>query len=141
METIEIKTLIDITNTDTRRPNQGTQQEYDQYRNWITLNQCIEMRSIITYDTNPTNELIDIKGLGFGKEYKGKHRVWTWRFNPDRATAFSNESGGLPLLIDDLNQIPIIKNLLETINIDTTVFDLKDENLRNTVLKIISGND
>jgi hypothetical protein len=141
METIELNTLIDITNTNVRRANQGTQQEYEQYKNWITLNQCIEMRSIITYNTLPTNEVVDIKGLGFGKNYKGKQRVWTWRFSPDRATSFSSEQGDLDLLISDLDQIPIIKNLLETINIDTTVFDLKDENLKNTVLRIISGNE
>jgi len=141
METVELKTLIDITNTDVRRPNQGTQREYDQYKNWITLNQCIEIRSIITYEADPTSEVVDVKGLGFGKEYKGKHRVWTWRFSPDRATSFSSEKGELQLLIDDLDQIPIIKNLEETINIVTTVFDLKDDNLRNTVLKITSGNE
>ena len=141
METVELKTLIDITNTDVRRPNQGTQREYDQYKNWITLNQCIEIRSIITYAADPTSEVVDVKGLGFGKEYKGKHRVWTWRFSPDRATSFSSEKGELQLLIDDLDQIHVIKNLDETINIVTTVFDLKDDNLRNTVLKITSGNE
>ena len=141
METIELKTLIDITNTDVRRANQGTQKEYDQYKNWITLNQCIEMRSIIAYAANPTSEVVDIKSLGFGKEYKGKQRVWTWRFSPDRSTSFSSDSGELHLLIDDLDQVPIIKNLDETINIGTTVFDLKDDNLKNTVLKIISGNE
>jgi hypothetical protein len=141
METIEIKTLIDISNTEVRRPNQGTQKQYDQYRNWITLNQCIEMRSIITYDTNPISEIADIKGLGFGKEYKGKHRIWTWKFSPDRTTAFSDETGGVQLLLNDLDQVPIIKNLLETINIGTTVFDLKNENFKNTVLKILSGNE
>jgi hypothetical protein len=141
MEIIELKTLIDITNTNVRRPNQGTQQEYDQYKNWITLNQCIEIRSIITYDANPTNELVDIKGLGFGKDYKGKHRVWTWRFSPDRATSFSSDSGDLLLLIDGLDQIPVIKNLIETINIGAAVFELRNENQKNTVLKIISGNE
>ena len=141
METVELKTLIDITNTDVRRANQGTQEEYEQYKNWITLNQCIEIRSIITYTANPTSEVVDIKGMGFGKEYKGKQRVWTWRFSPDRATSFSSEKGELQLLIEDLDQIPIIKNLHETINIATTVFDLKDDNLKNTVLKLISGNE
>ena len=37
MEQITIKTLIDVTNTDVRRTNQGTAIEVDQYRNWITL--------------------------------------------------------------------------------------------------------
>jgi hypothetical protein len=41
MEIVEIKTLIDVTNTQVSRANQGTPEEYDQYRNWTTLLQCI----------------------------------------------------------------------------------------------------
>lgn len=140
MQTIEIKTLIDVTNTGVKRPTQGTQQEADQYKNWITLNQCIELRGIISYDFSPEVELTDVKGLGFGKKYKGQHRVWTWRFSPDRDDIF--EVGGDPLggIVSDLNHVPVIKKLTETINIDRSVFDLSDEDLKNTTIRLISGN-
>ena len=75
MQTLEIKTLIDITNTGVKRPNQGTIQELDQYKNWITLNQCIEMRGNISYDSEPYSDVVDLKNFGFGKHYKGQHRV------------------------------------------------------------------
>lgn len=139
MEVIELKTLVDITNTNVRRPSQGTDQELEQYKNWITLNQCIELRSVMTFDSNPTVETVDIKGLGFGSAFKGLHRVWTWRFYPDRPSIFATEEGQLTLLIEDLNQVPIIRNLTETINIDRPVFELTDGKLINTKLKIISG--
>lgn len=139
MEVIELKTLIDITNTDVRRASQGTEQAYNQYKNWITLNQCIGIRSVINYDSNPTVEELDVKGLGFGSAYKGKHQVWTWRFYPDRPGVFNNEAGELGLLYADLDQVPVIKNLTETINIDRPVFELTDKQLTNTNLKIISG--
>jgi hypothetical protein len=141
MEIVEIKTLIDITNTGVRRVAQGTQQELDQYKNWITLNQCIEIRSIISYDFSPTVEEVDIKNLGFGKSYKGKHRVWTWRVSPDRAHAFADDNDAVGGLINSVDQVPIIKNLTETINIDRSVFELSDSNLKNTIVKLITGND
>ena len=90
METIEIKTLIDVTNTNKSRPNQGVGLEFDQYRNFTTLMQTIGLRCIITYDSNPTVENIDIKGMGFGSAYKGKQNVWTFRFRPDRQRAFDD---------------------------------------------------
>ena len=140
MEVIELKTLVDITNTNVRRPGQGTDQELNQYKNWITLNQCIELRSVITFDSNPTVEKLDLKGLNFGTEFKGSHNVWTWRFYPDRANIFFNENSSLGLLINDLDQVPIIVNLSETINIVRPVFELTNNKLINTTLKIISGN-
>ena len=137
METIEIKTLIDITNTEVRRSNQGTTVEVDQYKNWTTLKQCVELRSLIEYDGNPTVETVDVKGLGFGSEYKGKHQVWTFKFRPDRAGAFSSENSNVGLLEDSLHQVPVIKNLTETINTNKAVFDLKDTKSKNTVVKLL----
>jgi hypothetical protein len=141
MEIIELKTLIDITNTGVRRINQGTSEQLNQYRNFITLNQCIELTSIFEHDAPPAPEDIDVKGLGFGSVFKGTHRVWTWRFYPDRAGAFASEQGPLGSLIANLDQVPVIKKLTETINIDKPVFELTDKRLTNTILKIISGTD
>jgi hypothetical protein len=140
METIEIKTLIDITNSGVRRANQGTQQQLDQYKNWTTLNQCLGIRSNIEYDSLPTVETTDVKGLGFGAEFKGKQKVWTWRFQPDRSRAFSNNDNIIGTLLEDLDQVPVIKKLNETVNIDRAVFDISDSATRNTIVTIIPGN-
>jgi hypothetical protein len=136
MEQITIKTLIDVTNTDVRRENQGTQLEADQYKNWITLKQCIELRSLFEYDHNPTFETVDIKGMGFGTGHKGQHRLWTFTFRPDRSGAFATEDTGVGLLEEGLHLVPVIKNLTETINTTKAVFDLRDEKVRNTVILI-----
>ena len=136
MDTIEIQTLIDITNTNVTRPNQGTQLELNQYRNFTTLRQCAEIRSVILYDGNPSVELVDIKGMGFGNRYKGKQAVWTFRFSPDREAVYGDS---LEFLINDLDQIPVIINLTETINIDKAIFDLKDSTYKNTIIKAQPG--
>lgn len=141
MEVIEIKTLIDITDTGVKRPSQGTQQELDQYKNYTTLKQCVELRSVISYDFPPNCAEVDVKGLGFGRVFKGKHQVWTWRIRPDRESVFAEGDNPIGGLISDIDQVPVIKKLTETINIDKSVFELSDNDLKNTVIKIILGNE
>lgn len=137
MEYIQIKTLIDITKTDVRRYNQGTELELNQNKNFITLLQCIELKSIVDFTEPPFIEKIDIKNIGFGIAYKGKHNVWNFKFIPDRLMVYSNNDSDIGLLINDLHQIPIIKKLTETINIDVPIFDLKDTQFKNTIIECV----
>lgn len=138
MEYIEILTLVDITNTQVTRINQGSQLELDQQRNFVTLSQCIELRSVIEYDISPQSSTMDIKGLGFGNKFKGKHKVWTFRFKPDRNQPYSDNSGNeIGLLIEDIDSVPVIKNLTETINMDKAIFSLKDPAIKNTLIRQI----
>ena len=132
MNIVEIKTLVDITATGVGRPYQGSQIELNQNRNWTTLNQCIGIRSIIEYNNTPSVETVDVKGLGFGSNYKGKHKVWTFRFETDQPHVFGDE---FSLLIEDMDQIPVIKKLTESVNIDTAVFDTKSIDFKNTVIR------
>lgn len=134
MDFIEIQTLIDITHTRVIRTNQGTQLQLDQHRNFITLLQCAEIRSIISYDTAPTIEDVDVKGMGFGSAYKGKHRVWTFRFIPDRQDVYLDDDNPIAFLISDINGVPVIKNLSETINIDKAIFDCSNSATKNTII-------
>lgn len=140
MESIEIQTLVDITNTRVNRPNQGTQLAYDQNRNFITLMQCIELRSIVSYDNPPTVEEVDVKGLGFGTAYRGKHRVWTFTIIPDRTGVYIGDDGdAVSGLVDDVDAVPFIKNLSESINIDRAIFDCKNMSTKNTIIKAHKG--
>lgn len=138
MEQIEIKTLIDVTNTQVQRPTQGTQFEQDQNRNFITLLQCLEIRSIVSYENKPTCELVDIKGMEFGSTYKGKQMVWTFYVQPDRDSVYLDSTGNkVGTLLDDLHEVPVIKKLNETVNIDKAVFDTKDSSFKNTIIKAL----
>jgi hypothetical protein len=139
MQTIEIKTLIDITDTKVVRLNQGTQFEHDQYRNFVTLKQCVEIRSIISYDNSPTMELVDVKDMGFGSKYKGKHAVWTFRFIPDRSGVYFSDGNDIGSLIGDVDGVPVIQKLKETINIEKAIFELTDSATTNTIIKALQG--
>jgi hypothetical protein len=131
--------LVDITDTAVSRPGKGTPLEYEQFRNWSTLRQCIELRSIIEYDVSPICDTIDIKDLGFGSEYKGKHKVWTFKFRPDRKLAYDDENNPVGLLINDLHEVPITKSLTETINIVKAVFFTYESQYKNTIIKAHQG--
>ncbi len=139
MQVIEIQTLIDITDTKAVRPGQGTQIEQGQYRNFVTLKQCLELRSNIVYESSASIEVKDLKDLGFGSKFKGKHKIWTFRFTPERSNAYCNEFDEIGCLFNDIDEVPIVKNLTETINIDKAVFDLKDTVLKNTIVKALRG--
>lgn len=139
MLVIEIQTLIDITDTKISKPRAGQLKEHDQYRNFTTLKQCVELRSIISYDTDPVLETKDIKGLEFGSKYKGKQKVWTFRFAPDRSGVYSDGISEIGCLIDDLHEVPVIQNLSESINISKPIFDLKDSENKNTIVKALKG--
>jgi hypothetical protein len=139
MKIIEIQTLIDITSTGVMRPTRGQDLEYAQNRNFITLKQCAEIRSNITFDTGSTVETVDIKELGFGSKYRGKQKVWTFRFSPDRVGVYDDQSSDIGALIGDIDQVPVIKNLQETINIEKAMFDLTDPAFKNTIVKALHG--
>ena len=139
MQIIEIKTLIDITNTRVARPNQGTSLEHDQYRNFVTVKQCAELRSNISYDFLPEMQIVDVKDLGFGSKYKGRHAVWTFRFSPERTGVYTKSNDEIGCLYDDIQGVPVIEKLTETINIEKAIFELIDSSSKNTIIKAIKG--
>jgi hypothetical protein len=138
MEIIEIKTLIDVTSNLVSRVKQATQLELDQTRNFTTLRQCLELRALVDFDTTPIKQTIDIKGSGFGEQYKGTHNVWTFVFRTDRSGFYLDDNGNqIGYLVEDMHLVPIIKNLNETINIEKAVFDTKNTATKNTIIKAL----
>jgi hypothetical protein len=137
MQVIEIQTLVDITDTKVNRPRPGNQLEHDQYRNFTTLKQCAEIRSNIMFDSSPGLETKDIKDLGFGSKYKGKHQIWTFRFSPERSGAYNENNSDIGALVEDIDQVPVIQKLKETINMEKAIFDVTDIVTKNTIIRSI----
>lgn len=136
MQQILIQTLIDITRSKNVRPGKGDGLELNQFINFTTLLQCIELRSVINYDQNPLNEIIELPNNFFGSSYRGNHKVWKFTFRTDRNNVYDNDGNPLGKLIEDIHGVPILKSLTETINIDRAIFDCKDKSLRNTVITL-----
>ena len=74
----ELITLIDITETGARRGED--MRECQQQQNFLTLFQTISLRANPIVKRSPKVEKCNIGNLGFGKKYKGTHRVWSWTF-------------------------------------------------------------
>ena len=91
------------------------------------------------YDFSPEMQMIDVKDLGFGSKYKGKHAVWTFRFNPERSGVYVNDKGDVGCLDEDIHGVPVVEKLTETINIEKAIFDLIDASSKNTIIKAIKG--
>jgi hypothetical protein len=138
MQTVRIKTLVDITKIKNLRTGQGNSLELDQYRNFITLLQCIELRSIVSYINNPIKETVDLRELNFGSKFKGNHSVWTFVVSTDRDDVYLDGNNPIGKLIEDIHAVPIIKSLTETINIGKAVFDCKNLTDKNTLIELIT---
>jgi hypothetical protein len=109
-----IKTLVDVTETNARKGQEPLL--VNQQANFNTLYNTIGLR------TNPTNFKVysnveDIKGLGFGENYKGRQRVWTIDFFVEADYSTSVDS-----MTSDFDLIPIITDLEETANLDKGLF-------------------
>ena len=111
-----IQTLVDITNTDTRRQDDN-KFAYKQEANFQTVIQTVGLRVNLKYDTKPAIDNISIAKLDFSDKYKGKQNVWTFDFEIEY-------EGGLDInmLIKDFDLIPVIAGLDETITLEKALF-------------------
>jgi hypothetical protein len=140
MQEFMIHTLIDITETGKRRKEPGFEVEYHQQQNFTMLLQTIGMRVNPHYTSSPTFKTVNIDDIGFGDEYSGEHTVWSFKFFIEFDGGFTDSSGNQNgLLLDDLNLIPIVCQLNETISPKHCVFDTKNKQSCNTV--VTTGND
>ena len=62
------------------------------------------------------------------------------RFNPDRTDVYTDDQDNpIGNLVEDLDGVPVIKNLRETINIDRATFECKDPLFKNIIIKAHQG--
>lgn len=127
----QLQTLVDITETQARFNKEDP--AWKQQQNFMTVVQTIGLRVNISYKDSVVVEEIPIKGMGFGTNYRGEHRVWTFDFVPDFPAALT-----LDMLKNDFDLIPIILKLEETANIKSPVFETKNSHRRNAVFKMYS---
>jgi len=133
---IVIKTLVDVTRTDVRRKGQGDTSKLLQQKNYETLLQVINLRSLIDANSDPSVETRDITKEKFGSRYKGEHRVWTYEFTIDRDEVFLDGDDPIGLLKEDFRSVPVLGGLSETIS-KPTAFDLDNGASRNTIIETV----
>ena len=126
---IIVKTLLDITETKKHKHNCVDKLEVNQQANFMSFFNCLSMRFNPYYDVAPQIAEQDVADIGFGSDYKGVHKVWTFEFTVDTAVAGIDEA----TLVNDFDLIPMISGLQESIQINNNVFMTKDDKTRNVV--------
>lgn len=124
-------TLVDITETRARKGENPS--EWRQQQNFNTLLGCLSLRANPSYNVAPVKTKRSIGNLGFGKSYKGKQNVW--EFNFEIEYGYLDEE----MLAQDLNLIPIINDLDETIKLDPSCF-ITNNGECNILFKLVDNN-
>jgi len=122
-----IHTLFDITETRARKGDDGY--KVKQQQNYLSLLNTIGLRVNPTYVHEPVCKEKTIKG--FGSEYKGKHKVWTYTFDVDYEGALT-----LDIMFDDFDLCPIITGLDETVDIEVPIIRTKDKAKTNIIFEL-----
>ena len=131
----EIATLIDITQTGQTKFRSEDRTAINQQANWNTFLQVIGLRANPYFDTKPKCvEDVDITNGEFGSEYKGKQRLWYFKFTIEQEDALS-----VDFLKDDFDLVPVIAGLTETITINNNAFRTKNDATRNIIFKLVDN--
>lgn len=115
-------TLVDITCTNPTR-SETDQLKINQQANFNALIQAIGLRANILWDRNPKQQTgrLPIEG-------HGKSTYWEWDFRTDSDDIFRKGFDPVGLLLDDLNGVPVIDRLNNSVEINPCVFMTKGDN-------------
>ena len=129
---IVIETLVDITKTGVNRPGIDQLKQFQQ-NNFNTLQQIINLRSLIEANSDPAVNTVDLtNSKKFGNKYKGEHRVWTYEFTIDRENVYTDGNDDIGLLKQDFEAVPVIGALTETIS-KPSVFKVNGNTDKNII--------
>jgi len=122
-----IHTLFDITETRARKGDDGF--KVKQQQNYLSILNTIGLRVNPTYISEPTVTEQEIKG--FGTDYKGKQKVWTYTFDVDYEGALD-----ISIMTNDFDLCPIITGLEETVDINPSVIRTQDKAKTNIIFEL-----
>jgi hypothetical protein len=116
METYQIITTVDIT-LYSQEEYVSSQLSKNQRANFNSLIQAIGLRSNLEWIENP------VKHTGSLPEpITGKASHWIWEFITERDQVFLKDVDPVGHLLDDINGVPIIANLDDTVDLYPAAF-------------------
>ena len=129
MARYQIITLVDITRSNPSR-SETDKLKLGQQANFNSLIQAIGMRSNVEWDSDPK------MSTGRIPNQEGKAAHWIWEFETERDQVFEAEGDPVRLLINDLHNVPVVANLLNSKDIHPAAFQTRGNN-SNTWITII----
>lgn len=94
----------------------------NQQRNFETVMQIIGLRAQPMLLDTPTQSLNELSDYKFGTDWVGSHQVWSFRFSVEYAFVFDRNEQDLAALLEDMNNIPCIAGLSESVQLPAPVF-------------------
>lgn len=133
-------TLVDITKTDAVRHYNKSMGESEadynlkrnQHRNYQTMLQILSLRSQPVYLSDPV-KFIGRDLTDFGTNFT-KETVWAFSFGFERPDLFLTNDHPFGSLLEDMHNVPIILNLMETAKILEPKLDLFNPETINTII-------
>jgi hypothetical protein len=122
MARYQVITLVDITRSNPNR-SEPSNLKIGQQANFNSLIQAIGLRSNIDWFTDPKQcDGALPQGLD------GKATYWSWDFDTERDYVFQKEDDPVGLLKDDLNGVPVVPELNNSVDITPACFISKGDN-------------
>ena len=121
-----IHTLFDITETRARKGDDSF--KVRQQQNYLSILNTIGLRVNPTYLSQPTVKEQELKG--FGTDYKGTQRVWSYTFDVDYEGALD-----VATMVSDFDLCPIITGLEESVEINPAVIRTQDNAKTNIIFE------
>lgn len=118
----KIITLVDITRTNSSKAELDLI-KVKQQANFNSLIQAINLRSNIESFTDP-----EFKKGRLPTPLSGKANHWIAEFEVEREDVFSDGVDSMALLIEDINGVPIIPDLNNSVDLDPPMFITKGKN-------------
>lgn len=129
METYQVITTVDITCSSDEY--ESTHLEKHQLANFNSLVQAIGLRSNLEWNSVPEKHT---GSLPYPIEGKANH--WIWEFTTERDQVFLKDNDPVGHLLDDINGVPIIENLTNTVDIYPAAFCTKGRQCNIWLAKI-----
>ncbi len=115
MARYQIITLVDVTRSNPSRSDPDRIRQ-GQQANFNSLLQATSLRSNVTWNKDP------VMHNGRIPDQEGKALHWIWEFETERDEVFQKGDNPVGLLIDDLNGVPIVDGLNNTIVFNPPAF-------------------
>lgn len=123
MQIFRVVSLVDITNPRCAR-SETDQMKIGQQANFNSLIQAIGLRSNIEWWSDPT-----FQSGRLPLPFEGAANHWTWEFETERDDIFLKGSDPVGHLIDDVNGVPIVDNLKNSVDITPKIFQTSGKNI------------
>lgn len=130
MPRYKIITLIDITRTNAGKSD-PSDLKIKQQQNFNSLRQAIELRSNVSWATDPK-----CYSGRLPAPLVGKADHWIWEFDVEREDTFLKDKDPVGLLLDDLHGVPIIDGLNNTAVIDPAAFQTQGSHVNIWVCEL-----